>query len=968
MAISLAAGESIESLTVSRNGWIGKLTSDVADGLLPSRVRTKAHSLLAGWVTDDDLTLATTLAQIAADDALARSPRAIADSLAAAALVRVDVPVAEVASYIVTPAVRQVRVRGVPWPRWWDIDGLHTLLVELWAGQRLASSQPEHVSRQLRSIWNMPEDVLPALLANSANPFPLLPPNLFETSLTGEATQLLREFIAMGKLELGSRDKLAGYLPELNERPDLVEVVRRIRMRDDVENAIRTFAQNISPRKKDGLLADLVSWNEQLARFLPMLTGYEIELIRKPHPGTAYRDECLAAGRSYLLHSLLGENSLPPGMKAAEPAITAPLWMQDEIIGRGARISRESVGPYPVWLFTAETGLSLAAIARLSVPGQSYGLGHAVIDSKAVIRLRLPIADGDPGPAQEVSFYYSLDYVNSAWQLLHLAAVCCVRIVVLTFDGDDALQTRGSILLKLPNEMCDELTQHALTALQSLIGDDMQALLWQRAAVDPEDASRTSFHANEVAKSEELLDDAISEPPIGADPQQWAAFRDASRALARARAQQLVVPADDPRGSELAAAVGRAVENRQRLREIARTGSAPFDQRSWEHGIAAALPDDYSAFIHFFIKDDILQTVYITRENGEPAFSPILYSPVGLDSLLAAVEFWNGINISTPQWNRALQSLLAQLAELVIRPLYRELQAKHISRLFISPTPPLDLLPLHATPVVTNNDKRPLVEAVDEVAYMPTTRMMTALSARPVSSLAPSLIIAHSGRRIPGVERIEGPLDEAGILRAIYPNARLISERDAIPGIVLATMRGCRIIHVASHAHTAADRWASGLVLQGSSFNEAILSAAEVLADGDLASTDLVILNACRTGSHQSTSRIVQKLRGLEAVFLARGARAVISTLWEIDDLTALVFATLLHTSMAGGDRPGQAYRASIAYLRSQGWRKEARPEDPAHRAESLLDQVKPAWRDKMDVYVRQNSLAWSSFKITGLI
>jgi CHAT domain-containing protein len=45
----------------------------------------------------------------------------------------------------------------------------------------------------------------------------------------------------------------------------------------------------------------------------------------------------------------------------------------------------------------------------------------------------------------------------------------------------------------------------------------------------------------------------------------------------------------------------------------------------------------------------------------------------------------------------------------------------------------------------------------------------------------------------------------------------------------------------------------------------------------------------------KSTSRVVQKLRGLEAVFLARGARAVISTFWEIDDLTALLFAALLH-------------------------------------------------------------------------
>ena len=964
----MATGELIEFLTLSRNGWIRKLTSDVVDGLLPSGRRMKAYSLLADWVADDSLAVATTLAQIAADDALARSPRVIADSLVAAGLVRADVPIAEAAGDIVTPVVRQVRYRGVPWPRWWDINGLYALLLELWTGQRLASAEAGDVSRQLRTIWKAQEDELPALLANSLNPFSLLPPDLSKTSLTGEATQLLLEFIAMGKLELTPRDWLSGYLPELDERPDMVEVARLIRLRDDFEQEIQISAREIDPRKKEGLLADLISWNEQLGRFLPGLTAHELDLIRKPRPGTLYRDKCLAAGRGYLLHSLLGENSLPPQMKSGEPSIAAPLWMQDVIIGGGARMSHESVGPYPVWLLTAETGLGLAAIEKFLVPGQIYGIGHAVVDNEVVIRLRLPVPDGDPGPAQGASFYYSLGYVDPAWQLLHLAAVGCVRMVILTFNREDELLTRGSILLELRKEMCDELTEHALAALRALVGDDMRALLWQRALVEPGEASGASFHANEVAKSEELLDDAIGEPPVGVDLEQWAAFQDASRALARARAQQLAAAADDRRDPELLAAVDQAIENRQRLREIARPHSRTFDQGSWELSVAAALPDDLSAFIHFFIKDDILQAIYVTQEHGDPVFSPIFYTSIGSESLRAATEYWADMYTSTLGWNQVLQGLLMELAEHLIRPLFKELHAKHVSRLFISPTPPLDLLPLHAITVIIDGIERPLVEAVDEVAYMPTMRMLAALSARPDSTLASSLIVAHSGAGIPGVRRLGGPLAEAEILHSIYPDARVMSERDATPGTVLAAMRGCRIIHVASHAYTAADRWASGLVLQGESFNEAILTAAEVLADGDLAGTDLIVLNACRTGSHQSTSRVVQKIRGLEAAFLARGARAVISTLWEIDDLTALVFAAMLHASIAQGDRPGQAYRASIAYLRSQGWRRQTNPGDPAQRAEILLDQVEPAWRDKMDTYVHGNSLAWSSFKITGLI
>ena len=678
------------------------------------------------------------------------------------------------------------------------------------------------------------------------------------------------------------------------------------------------------------------------------------------------RDQCLAAGRNYWVRSLLEEDALPAQIEPGEPPKPAPPWMQDEIIGGGARTFRTNAGPYPVWLLTAETSLSQTAIEALRLPGQSYGLGHRVDANRVEIRLRLPVPDGDPGPAREVPFFYSLGYVNSAWQLLHIAAVGHLRLVILTLTADSPVLARGSILISLPGEMRDDLTNHALTALRSLVGDDMRALLWRRGVDEPEEISSATFHANEAAKDEELLDEIIREPPPGTEPQLWAAFREASRALARARARMAATPADDRRMPELAAAVDQAVEDRQRAREMARVSSGTLDRQAWERGLAEPLPDERTAFIHFFFKNGILQAIYFVRDHGDPAFSTVRSSPITMKPFLEATQKWADTCASARDWYQALRALLAEFTEDFLQPLVEELHAKGLTRLIISPTPPLDLLPLHAVPVTIDGVRHALSDVFDEVTYMPTVRMLAATSDPPASASTSPLIVAHSGG-VPGFPHIGGPALEAANLRALYPDARIITEHDAVPRTVLTAMTGSRTVHIASHAYTPSDRWANGLVLQGERLSQAVLSAADILADGDLSGVGLVVLNACRTGSHRSAARVIQTLRGLEAAFLARGAHAVISTFWEINDLTALVFATLLHTSMAQGDPPGKAYRKAITYLRREGWRGSACLEDSTHLAETLLDRAKSTWREELDRQIASNPLSWSAFKITGL-
>ncbi|MGK5559390.1 hypothetical protein ACSNOI_48145, partial [Actinomadura kijaniata] len=82
--------------------------------------------------------------------------------------------------------------------------------------------------------------------------------------------------------------------------------------------------------------------------------------------------------------------------------------------------------------------------------------------------------------------------------------------------------------------------------------------------------------------------------------------------------------------------------------------------------------------------------------------------------------------------------------------------------------------------------------------------------------------------------------------------------------------------------------------------------------------------------------------------FLARGAKAVISTLWEITDLQGVVFSALLHAHLGAGIEPHTAFAATIRYLRAHQWREPSQG-GPGLFAGLAISSVLPDWRRYMD-------------------
>jgi CHAT domain-containing protein len=179
-------------------------------------------------------------------------------------------------------------------------------------------------------------------------------------------------------------------------------------------------------------------------------------------------------------------------------------------------------------------------------------------------------------------------------------------------------------------------------------------------------------------------------------------------------------------------------------------------------------------------------------------------------------------------------------------------------------------------------------------------------------------------------------------------------------------MQAGRIIHLATHGRWwRDDPFASSLDLRLRGPFDRYISAAEIYRDVSLSGAELVLLSACDTGRSPSLNHGIETYSGLDAAFLAKGARAVVSTLWPIDDLAAMLFMTSLHAELAGGHSLSIAFSRSVELLRAGAVANLA----DDHPVSAAIDAAGIAWRDVASerAHVLEATRTWSAFKVSGV-
>ncbi|HET7436129.1 MAG TPA: CHAT domain-containing protein [Thermoanaerobaculia bacterium] len=166
----------------------------------------------------------------------------------------------------------------------------------------------------------------------------------------------------------------------------------------------------------------------------------------------------------------------------------------------------------------------------------------------------------------------------------------------------------------------------------------------------------------------------------------------------------------------------------------------------------------------------------------------------------------------------------------------------------------------------------------------------------------------------PSLPALPGARAESVSVAREYPQAKTLIGRDATFSNLVASISTADVVHFATHtAPSSEEQQVRDLLLTPSSEHGGACSLGDAAAL-PLRKGSIVVTAACRTG----TSREPGTLRDFAGSFLAAGARNVVATLWDVEDISSMTFSRAFHRSLrASGSAVAATREAQLAMLRS---------------------------------------------------
>jgi tetratricopeptide (TPR) repeat protein len=236
---------------------------------------------------------------------------------------------------------------------------------------------------------------------------------------------------------------------------------------------------------------------------------------------------------------------------------------------------------------------------------------------------------------------------------------------------------------------------------------------------------------------------------------------------------------------------------------------------------------------------------------------------------------------------------------------------KAASGIIVVPDGPLARLPFEALIASTDGRKEPRYWLDDgpPLRYAVSATLLSALAARPRAEASGGLLSVAdpdygpegSSRwaRLPGTAKESDAVTAAFRRNAGNVPVTSIRGADATESAVKAAITGKRYLHLAVHGVVDEGR---GDLLAALALSDGLLQLFEIY-ELDV-SSDVAVLSACATQS--GTAVAGEGVFALSRGFLARGARRVIASQWEVDDastatLVSAFFEDVAHASGTAG-------------------------------------------------------------------
>jgi CHAT domain-containing protein/Tfp pilus assembly protein PilF len=327
--------------------------------------------------------------------------------------------------------------------------------------------------------------------------------------------------------------------------------------------------------------------------------------------------------------------------------------------------------------------------------------------------------------------------------------------------------------------------------------------------------------------------------------------------------------------------------------------------------VQTLLPDN-SVLIEYLVDEDGVVAFVVSKQK-----LTVHELQVGRKALRQLIEFFRGTRESSAAARTSPDTWRAPLRRLydhLLAPLEAAGDLEGGRLLIIAPHAELHYLPFEALIRRTPTGEGFLIESFD-VAYVPSASVWSQLARRaPAAPTAGLLALA------PQPTALTGSVDEVEAISRGAPGASVLIGELATESAFRARASGHRVIHLATYGVlNPLNPLFSFVELRNGDDGEADgrLEVHEIF--GLDLQAELVVLSACQTGLGRGYRRDVppgDDWVGLVRAFLYAGARAVVASLWPVEDRATAQLMALFYDGLRAGKPAvaalGDAKRAFI--------------------------------------------------------
>ncbi len=273
------------------------------------------------------------------------------------------------------------------------------------------------------------------------------------------------------------------------------------------------------------------------------------------------------------------------------------------------------------------------------------------------------------------------------------------------------------------------------------------------------------------------------------------------------------------------------------------------------------------------------------------------------------LRFREGL-VGKRSWIAQIERTLAEVHGLLMEQVRGWLAARGYRHAAIVATGALGLLPLHATSWRDVRGEHHLLDDV-ELVFSPSVWVLARCLDRCRGPWCPVLQVSPPGEPAPFIrwaaERVRVLVQaERG------PGSVLTLAAGATPETVTERLRTAPVAHFACHGEwDAAEPLNSALHLAG-----VRLSLADLFARARTEEARLTLLTACESAAGHRPVVGGGEYLGLPAAFILAGSKAVIGSLWRVDDAATAFLTVELCRRLVGGTGSAEALRAAQIWLR----------------------------------------------------